>query len=119
MDSEWRESNDWIHRDQNNMLLSPLKAINDYSQKCIREKTECNGFAVKEHYDKEIVSKLDKMKSIQPDSERLLRCLKNLRKKSFINLTQFNKNTWIYKDVEQLYEKHRTNVRITVVFSLL
>lgn len=37
----------------------------------MRDKTECTAFAVKEHFEAEIVPKLDQMKTVVPDARLL------------------------------------------------
>lgn len=110
MDAEWRQKNDWIHRDQDNVLLTPLKAIQNYAKKCIRPKIECTAFAVKDYFNAQTIPNLEKMKANPPDSKRLTKCLENLQQTSFVNLIQFNKNAWIYKEIEQLYENYKAEV---------
>lgn len=65
---EWRTENDWIHRDECGNLLPPLVAIVNCAKRNMRDKSYCSGFAVKAHYENEVVPKLDKMKSIIPDA---------------------------------------------------
>lgn len=71
MNTEWRLANDWIHRDQHDQLLSPLVAIQSCAKRNMRDKTECTAFAVKEHFETEIIPKLDRMKSVIPDASLL------------------------------------------------
>lgn len=71
MNTEWRLANDWIHRDPRDQLLSPLVAIESCAKRNMRDKTECSAFAVKKHFEAEIVPKLDQMKSVVPDARLL------------------------------------------------
>lgn len=71
MSIEWRTTNDWIHCDEHGNLLTPLVAIEYCAKRNIRLKTECTAFAVKNHYEKEIVPKLKQMNTVQPDAKLL------------------------------------------------
>lgn len=75
MDVEWREENDWIHRNFDNKLLEPLQAIVLCSQRNIREKIVSSAEAVQMHYDEYITEKLEKMKAIQPKVDLLQKVL--------------------------------------------
>lgn len=71
MNTEWRLINDWIHRDEYDQLLSPLIAIKHCAKRNMRDKLECNGFAVKKHFEVEIEPILNRMKTVDPDANLL------------------------------------------------
>lgn len=110
MDLSWRNENDWIHRDDDNKLLEPLQAINGCKKRNIREKNQSSGEAVQLHYECEIERNLPKMMAITPDTALLQKCTKSLLKKSFANLKQYNKTTWVYNDIKRQLEKLNEDV---------
>ncbi|KAG4073788.1 hypothetical protein HA402_001012 [Bradysia odoriphaga] len=77
-DSEWRQSNDWIHVDSNGIVQSPLQAVNYCKTKNIRPRTDCCGFSIKTHFENETSKQLEKMRSISPAPD-LLKKLSELR----------------------------------------
>lgn len=70
-DSEWRQSNDWIHVDSNGAMQSPLQAVNYCKTRNIRPRTDCCGFSIKTYFDNETSKQLERMKSISPASDLL------------------------------------------------
>lgn len=67
MNKSWRLENDWIHRNENGVLMSQLVAYKHCCTMNIREKSEISGFAVKRHYEKVIEPNLEKMMSCVPE----------------------------------------------------
>lgn len=63
LNTEWRILNDWIHRSESGDLLPPLIAIRDCASRNMRDKSVCSAYAVKEHFEENIVPNLDKMKA--------------------------------------------------------
>lgn len=110
MDLSWRNENDWIHRNDDNKLLEPLQAINYCRKRNIREKNQSSGEAVQLHYECEIERKLPKMMAITPNAGLLQKCIESLLKKSFANLKQYNKMTWVYNDIKRQHEKLKEHV---------
>ena len=129
MDMDWRQQHDWIHRDVDGRLLTPLQAIADCARRNLRLKTECDGFAVKNHFETNIQPNLGRMAEVQPNGELLkkvrglevtgqgryfiesfLQCLECLMKKSFTNLGQHNKTLWMHIEFVQMHEQLKTDV---------
>lgn len=69
MDMQWRQQNDWIHRNgASNELLIPSIGIRFCSQQNIRPKDSSSAEAVEEHFKCVNVPHLEQMKSIRPES---------------------------------------------------
>lgn len=110
MNTEWRQQHDWIHRDNEQKLLTPLVAIHRCAQRNIRSKAICSGDAVKQYFENEIKPNLEKMIAIRPNAELLRDNLNVLMKKSFVSLNQHNKTIWVYKEIEQMHKKLKDDV---------
>lgn len=68
---QWRQQNDWIHRNSTTkQLLMPLEGIRYCGQRNIRPK-HCSGTAeaVVDHFDSENLPYLIQMKQIQPNGD--------------------------------------------------
>lgn len=71
MDLEWRQENDWIHRNAENELLAPLEAIKYCSKRNIREKFSSSAEAVEAHFRSRNALDLEQMKTVQPQADTL------------------------------------------------
>lgn len=71
MDLEWRQEKDWIHRNAENELLTPLKAIKYCSKRNIREKLISSAEAVEAHFKCKSALDLEQMKAVQPQADTL------------------------------------------------
>lgn len=71
MDLEWRQENDWIHRNAEHELLLPLEAIKYCNKRNIREKFVSSAEAVEAHFKCKSALDLEKMKDVQPHAATL------------------------------------------------
>lgn len=69
-DTEWREENDWIHR-ENDQVQAPLVAFTFCGSRNIRPQTDCLAFSIKDFFEQNVVHNLPKMRGIKPDPEML------------------------------------------------
>lgn len=102
--SEWRETNDWIHR-ESGQLQPLLVAFKHCSTRNIREQRDCLAFSIIDFFNDEIQPHLEKMRSIQPDAELLSAGLKGLTEKALTGLRQHNKTFWMYKLIYKFFYK--------------
>lgn len=70
MDMQWREQNDWIHRNEAaNQLLIPLDGIRFCGQRNVRPKRCSTAEAVQEHFETVNLPHLERMKEIRPETD--------------------------------------------------
>lgn len=68
---KWRLANDWIHVDEQGKLQPAMVAYKFCGTRHIRQSLECCGFLVKAFFEANIDPHLDRMKSVQPETEAL------------------------------------------------
>lgn len=108
--TEWREAYDWIHRDSDGKLQSPLIAFRFCSTRNIREQNDCLAFSVIGFFDKAIKPNLEKMRQIHPDAEMLSTSLKTQTEKSLNGLRQHNQTFWMFKQIYNIFYKLTSEV---------
>lgn len=64
--TEWREQFDWIHREIDGSLSSPMFTIKLCSQRNIRSSGESSGLLIKKFFDVNIEPHMEQMRNVKP-----------------------------------------------------
>lgn len=69
--TEWREQFDWIHREVDGSLSTPMFTIKLCSQRNIRSSGESSGLLIKQFFDLNIEPHMEQMRRVQPEVQQL------------------------------------------------
>lgn len=75
--TEWRQQYDWIHRETDGSLSSPMLRYKLCSQRNIRPGGESSGILIKAFFDEHIEPHLDRMRIVTPEKEQLKEVIVN------------------------------------------